>query len=462
MPSSEREYGSCMVWVGIDDTDSPKGGCTTWVLSEVLRRVAREGDGIDLIGPPRLVRLNPNIPWKTRGNAALAARFGRGRGPSHRVGASRGVPLLAHDRADPLRPPQVDRLWEIVLDVVARASDRSEPGTDPTVVLAPGALPSELYWRAVREVVPWREVREELLKVKGLRFAAYGSGQGLVGATAAISWPGRRATWEAIAYRGPSRWGTPRHVDGESVRRVAERYEETFLSFDERTRRTLVAPHTPCPILFGLRALTPSRLPRAVEEIEAGEELDRWVLFRTNQATGDHLLPRPLSETSPGTSGVYQGVVARAPEPLPGGHVLLTLSDDGLSLGCVAFEPTKTLPRLARELLPGDQVRVWGSYPCERVGARRLRLEGMELLRARPLWLKRHNPRCPRCQKRMRSLGAGKGFRCGACGGRSPPESASGTWLPRSHLQGVYLPTPSARRHLAPLRAPRPRGRPAL
>lgn len=472
-----------MVWLGVDDTDSPQGGCTTWVLTEVIREVQREDPRIHLLGPPRLVRLNPNIPWRTRGNAALSARFGRGTGEPKVAGSLGGRPLRYHLRGAPLTPEQTERVWEVALRVVLESSDRDQPGTDPTVILAERKLPEDLYWAAVREVVPWQQVRERLLELPGVRVVAFGSGQGMVGASAALAWPARRTTWEAIAYRERSRWGTPRHVDPGSVRRMASRYPETFLSFDERTRRTMIAPHTPCPILYGVRARSSARLPRALRAVRTTDERpERWVLFRTNQATGDHLVPRDLGDRVEGTSGIYQGVVAEAPRPLPGGHVAFSVATESslAPLPCVAFEPTKSLPGVARGLLRGDLVRLWGSVPMGHRshgsaqpgggprgrGAPRpdrspellqpppptaLQLEGLEVLRARPSWEKRENPVCPECISRMGSIGRGKGYRCERCGRRAPPESASGRWVSRKTLQGTFLPTPSARRHLAPL-----------
>ena len=64
-----------MLHVGIDDTDSLDGGCTTWVALRVIEELLPD---FDLIGSPRLVRLNPDVPWKTRGNGAVALAFGRG------------------------------------------------------------------------------------------------------------------------------------------------------------------------------------------------------------------------------------------------------------------------------------------------------------------------------------------------------------------------------------------------
>ena len=61
-----------MLHIGMDDTDSVEGGCTTWLATEVIKELS----DFDLIDCPRLVRLNPNVPWKTRGNGAVSFTFG--------------------------------------------------------------------------------------------------------------------------------------------------------------------------------------------------------------------------------------------------------------------------------------------------------------------------------------------------------------------------------------------------
>ncbi len=71
-----------MLYIGIDDTDSINGGCTTWLATEVIKELSE----FDLIGCPRLVRLNPNVPWKTRGNAAVALTLGKGLGMKKLIG----------------------------------------------------------------------------------------------------------------------------------------------------------------------------------------------------------------------------------------------------------------------------------------------------------------------------------------------------------------------------------------
>ena len=63
------------MFVAVDDTDSMKGNCTTFLATEIIREF---GD-LDLIGNPRLVRLNPATPWKTRGNSTASRSSWSGR-----------------------------------------------------------------------------------------------------------------------------------------------------------------------------------------------------------------------------------------------------------------------------------------------------------------------------------------------------------------------------------------------
>ncbi len=440
--------GARAVWIGIDDTDSPAGGCTTWVLSELLAEA--RAAGIDLLGEPRLVRLNPNVPWKTRGNAALSARFGRGRGPRRRVGEIGGRPVWSYAAGRPLPPAAarawIDRAWQVVV----RCSHAGVPGTDPALVAAPRRLSASLYWAAVREVVPVARARAEL-RESGATVRTLGEDRGIVGAAAAIAWPGAHPTWELLAYRTEERVGRPRTVDAASVRRAVRRHPGLFLCEDRRTRRLLVAPHTPCPILFGLRGVAPGAPLRARRTIRS-EPVDRWVLFRTNQGTGDHLVDRPFSGFAPFTAGRWRGTVGSDPEVRSGGHVAFSVVDqDGAAVPCIAFEPTKTLPPVARRLVPGDRVQVWGSRASDPT----VRLEGLKILALVPRSGPPHPPRCPSCGTSARSLGRLRGYRCARCRRRWPPEAARTGPTTTTLRVGSYHPTPSARRHLAP-RAPEP------
>jgi len=414
------------------------------VLTELLA-LARD-EGVDLIGEPRLVRLNPNIPWKTRGNAALAARLGRGRGARRRIGEANGRPLWSYADGRPLSPEEERNFEEKAWRCVLAGSRRGEPRTDPALVVARRKLPAKLYYRAVRELVPIEPTRRYLRSL-GAAVHAEGDGRGLVGASAAIAWPGRRATWELIAYRPVRREGARRKVSVRSVRSAALRHPELFLCHDPRTRRLLVTPHTPCPILYGLRGTGPASPLRARRDVRS-EPVDRWVLFRTNQGTGDHLVPRLAREVAPYESGRITGAVAEPPRTLRGGHTLLRLEDaEGALLDAIAFEPTKTLPRVVQRLAPGDRVEVWGSRASDPV----LKMEGLRVLSVAQRWTEGSPPPCPTCGHATRSMGRVRGFRCSRCGRRLPPETAGRVRKPVLIVPGTYHPTPSARRHLAPL-----------
>ncbi len=445
------------LWLGVDDTDSPRGGCTTFTLTEVVS--VAEGLGIDLIGEPRLVRLNPNVPFKTRGNAALAARFGHGVGRRRRQGVTAAGPVWSFARGRALGPTATERLVEAAWTAVKRSSRLGEEGTDPVLVATDRPLPADLYRVAVSRLTDAATVERRLLAL-GATVRATGSHQGVVGASAAIAWPGRKATWELLSYRRPERWGRPREVSPASVRAAQLRYPQLFLCHDPRTRRLLVAPHTACPILFGLRSRDRAVLPRALGQVES-EAVERWMVFRTNQGTGDHVVPRSIADLLPYDSALLSGVVRAPPVPLPGGHVRFELADgSGALVDCLVFEPTKTLPSVAADLAPGDRVTVWGGRGADPA----FRVEGLRLVRRA---LRRGVPRpplCPDCGQRSRSRGRVRGYRCPGCGGRFPPERAEWPERPRFPL-GVYHPTPSARRHLAPLgpEGPgRPPGRAAL
>ena len=66
MPDSER----VIVRIGLDDTDHPEGGCTTYDLNELSRQLISDIDSAQEI-ERRLVRLWPFAERRTRGNAAL-------------------------------------------------------------------------------------------------------------------------------------------------------------------------------------------------------------------------------------------------------------------------------------------------------------------------------------------------------------------------------------------------------
>ena len=62
------------IHIGFDDTDSIYGKCTTHLAFKITTHLFYDRN-VQFIDYPLLVRLNPNIPWKTRGNASVCLRL---------------------------------------------------------------------------------------------------------------------------------------------------------------------------------------------------------------------------------------------------------------------------------------------------------------------------------------------------------------------------------------------------
>src|SRR5512136_2393161 len=119
-----------VLWVGVDDTDSLLGMCTTFLATEFVRELTRD---LDLIGYPRLVRLNPNITWKTRGNGAVCIRFGRGRGEPRIIGEIDGAPVRAYPSGETASSPEA--VLERAAEVLEKWAVFDDPTTNPGLVV---------------------------------------------------------------------------------------------------------------------------------------------------------------------------------------------------------------------------------------------------------------------------------------------------------------------------------------
>ena len=441
--------------VGIDDTDSPAGGCTTHFALEAACAFRRE-HGLVLRSMARLVRLNPNIPWKTRGNAAVALDLGGpSGGPTETVGVAFDGTEIRRDRA--ARDVEPSPGHAATLDaLIGKWCDLGASGTDPAYVISTAPLAPSLYEEAVKGVVEPASVRAA---VAGLSPAplwkALGDGRGIVGACAAAAVQLPSPTFELIVYREQSRWGTKRRVDFDSVERMDRAFPSTYQSVDRVNRHAAVAPSTPCPVLFGVRAFASAEIRAAAASVDAGEPWAGWLLFETNQGTDAHVVDSTLEAAKPLQTVRVSGLVTRAPRRLAGGHVVFGLKDGaGATADCAAFEPTKEFRHVVESLAKGDRVRAVGAL---REAPRTINLEKIEVLATAPRPRAATNPVCPSCGNRMKSAGADAPFRCRACGRKAPKSEAGTAPAPAAPAVGWYEVPVCARRHLArPLAAPRP------
>ena len=99
----------------------------------------------------------------------------------------------------------------------------------------------------------------ELLEAVGARYRGYKNKRGLIGATAAVACDLQDRTSEILVYRKPERWGTPRAVDRESLFAAEEAtFPHTWDTVDRVNDVVVCVPHTPDPVLFGIRGESPS------------------------------------------------------------------------------------------------------------------------------------------------------------------------------------------------------------
>ncbi len=417
--------------LGIDDTDSRFGHCTTHLGYLMVCELARAGCILSTY--PRLVRLNPNIPFKTRGNAAVCIEF------EARSAGMREEAFVA-----------AARLLEAEADVANGANSALVMmSKDATADLA---FCREVYRRAVNGVVNFRSVIGAVSKM-GIRHELLGNGMGVVGAVASLGFSCALDdhTYELISYRKPDKCGTPRAVDPGSVKDMeAETFPRTFNSYDHESGRVLVAPTGPDPVLAGVRGDSPQTVLDAYRRIRIGEQALGHLIYATNQCTDAHLTTRLSTPLSAFSAGWLEGTIVST-HPAQGGHIVLQLRADGTTVTCMVYEPSGDLRRFARLLVPGDSVRVSG-------GVRRatsknpavVNVERIDVLDVSHEAAKA-NPRCAVCASGMKSEGRGKGYQCRRCGQKSAEPAraieAGGVAGARVHL-GTYLPSPRAQRHL--------------
>ncbi len=418
------------IHVSFDDHDSPRGGCTTHLASLFIRVLLEKRSlGVFFKDYPLLVRLNPGIPWKTRGNGAVVLRL--------------KVPLGVEHEVLELAEAVSQEYSALFRDKTSMPGVAALVGGDPAIL-------HRLYKKAVSDVVTL-DVALRYASKAGVVFPSPGEARGLIGAVSALGGllEGEDHTFELIAYRRPEYWGEPRRISGESVRRMALHTQPlTFHNYDFMRRRPLIAPHGSDPVLLGIRGEYPWVLRAALGMLEIDEPLDAWVIFRTNQGTDAHCVHRGISELRPYQSACVRGVVADPPRILRGGHVCFSIAEDDYRHQACVYEPAKPLNLVAARLWRGDEIMLLGTVrPSSGTEPQTINVEKIWVLRVAPKIIYR-NPRCPRCGHTMKSAGRGKGFKCPKCGYRLREASKVPVKQPRLLKPGVYASPPGAAGHL--------------
>lgn len=395
--------------LGIDDTDSPDGMCTTYLGAKLVEYFKRAGY---TIGELRLVRLNPNVIWKTRGNAAIS------------------IEILDGNE---------DEVFQIACDMIEDLAEFSCENTNPGVVLVTEKPNPDFYYKALRDFCTVSEA-EKILNEIGAKYHGYKSGRGLIGALAAVSSEFLDATYECLSYRCSKNFGTKRVYDPESFFLSEQKtHPHTWDTVDVTAKKVVCVPHGNDPVLYGIRGDSQEWVLRAVTFLKT-EEISLSEIWKTNQGTDAHLLPY-IGNISEGVSYIMDGVVLTKPKTITGGHVNFFFKPDvgELELLTFAYEPTKELRSIVRELIPGDHITICASYLHEALNLEKFRVNDLAKKELRI------SPKCPLCGGRMTSAGKDKGYKCRECSGRVRDVFEK----ERLIQKGWYEVPPDARRHLA-------------
>lgn len=411
--------------IGIDDTDSKTEMCTTYLTIEILKN-----SNLDLIGFPKLVRLNPNIPLKTRGNAAISLTLGRGEGKGTLVGR------IGKEEVRSFKKYREEKLDIDVMTLIERFSPKDKD-TNPALLTTSEKNSEGFYWDAVSEFVDYKKIIE---RVKG-EFSSINGQIGIVGANAAVSWPGVNPTYELIAYLDRDKWSGEHFVDDSSSMYIESSLPDTFDSFDFRNKYNAIRPTTKTPVLFGIRGTDPTRLIQ-YENYVKSEPYSSYIVYETNQGTDDHLIERSIGGTRLYNSAIIRGFVTSGPVWERGGVLCFSIEMNKEEIKAVALEPTKEFRTLLSKLRKGDEVRVYGGIT--RVGF--INVEKIQVVSLSKITEIRP-PLCHECKTRMESVGRSGGFRCRKCGARS--RTGEVRVEEREIAPGYYEVPIIARRHLA-------------
>jgi len=381
--------------------------------------------GAQFVDYPTLLRLNPNTPWKTRGNASVCLRF-------HLDEDVQGEAKKA------------------TLELVERYGEFWCENTNPGVVFHVGEVPVEakaISDRTVKQIVSLSEA-EALIEGYGMAAVGWKNRRGIIGALAAVggTLEGDH-TYEILTYRAPENWGEERRVDAEAVREMDRVLSHlTFNNIDE-AGHILITPHGPDPVLYGVRGESAEAVLQAFNMVKALEPVERWMIYRSNQGTDAHFSAAvKVRELKPFNPAVIEAKVSGFPETLQGGHVIFKMSDGLKEVDCAAYEPTGGFRRIVWALIPGDRLRAYGGVR-ENGGRVTLNLEKLELISlVEDVGFR--NPRCPVCSGSMESMGRDQGYRCKKCGHRGRDLVKTAFSKPRDLKPGVYLPDRGAHRHL--------------
>jgi len=396
--------------VGIDDIDSILGGCTTHFATILIKKIYKYGGF--LLDYPRLIRLNPNIPWKTRGNGAVAIEFSIKKS-------------LYNDFLDDIKR---DIMEYIGLEGSSPAS--TQPALviiDNTKLNRSNDLSTFLYnfsQYATYSIVPRKLLDEALAKLSDVIIDIYTplGKRGLVGSLAAIGniLP-YDYTYELILYRNLSRRGE--RFDKDTERKMINFFKkiermDSFAHIDHESNKLLISPKGPDPVIFGIRGDNPNILYNMFKKILKAIKLDfeSWLIYVTNQGTGEHLYNASRDTKLIGYRQYYRySKVFNYPSYLEGSHLYLPTKIGENDIKALIYYESGRMREYGSMFVNGDEIILGGALKPSEDPSYMLVLNTELVVPVNKLISYDTKPICPRCSVKMVSMGFDKGYVCKKC-----------------------------------------------
>lgn len=406
--------------VAIDDTDSPDGMCTTYLAYKIIEKLGLNGFKVE--GFPRLIRLNPFAKYKTRGNGAVHFKV-----------------------IIPLNSNEIDFIKDIVINQLNKYSELDCENTNPCAVFYMGDINKSMKkysLKAIHDIITIDEATSFAESI-GADYYKIKKGRGIIGCLAAIGCELEDHTYELLTYRSKENYGKKRKIDVDSVFKMNDlTYPETFENIDGDY--IAIEPHTPCPILYGVRGESVEILKKAKDIVNVLEKIEGYCIFKTNQHTDMHLQKvDSISEMAQFGSYIVKGEVKDKPYYIEGGHVFFEFFDKTGEFIAAAYEPTKEFRKIIRKLIPGDEIELYGGIG----GQKTFNIEKIKILKLEKKY-EYKNPLC-KCGKRMKSAGKDKGFKCPVCSTKIRDDKKIKIEIKRTLKEQFYETPISARRHLS-------------
>ena len=400
------------IWIGLDDTDTPDYGCTTATFDDLINSISHLSNFRVL--ERRLVRLWPFAERRTRGNGALSC-------------------IIECSSESILEFESLLSIFFSNLEDSLQNDGEIHPQTSPALVYSFEQINEDFYWEAVRQKV---DISDRIKKLSGIKKLTINSDWGLIGASSAMAWKSNdQSTWELISWRYPKNIGEQRKISSAIVKEMEINHPETFVNRDPTKEKGLIAPRTPCPVLYGIRGSTSESVLSAHKWLQSNpavEKCQRFAIHRTNQLSDDHI------------RGFSTSTVLTKPVETKGAHSSLEVTHKGNRKTLVAFKEGGDVNRLLRKLIPGDRINWLGlESPDGSIHLERLRIESsVPRILGRPICCN---------NKTMRSAGVNQPLRCLFCQKVAPKhwvfENINLTDLELTN--GWVEPSPSQRRHLS-------------